>query len=230
MERPSEDCLDRAPDRAPPAERAGSPSAPLTRDQALALLQFEASLPAPSPQGKALAEQALRAHPELWRICGDLAADARDALIAKHTPQPVVQAAIRQGVACLEQELGADTAPALERLLIQQIAVCWLNVYDVQHRYSRVQVGGVTLAQGTYWEKRLSAAQRRYLLACESLARVRRLAQPRPLQINVAGQQLIVAGGAPVQALGDGLREALPPAEAVGTTGKPTAALAQVRP
>ena len=47
-----------------------------------------------------------------------------------------------------------------------------------------------------HWERRLSAAQRRYLRACESLARVRKLGRTTPaLQLNIAthgGQQVNV--------------------------------------
>jgi hypothetical protein len=55
--------------------------------------------------------------------------------------------------------------------------------------------GSLSLEQGTYWEKRLSSVQRRYLRACETLARVRKLAQAAPLQVNIGAQQVNVAGG-----------------------------------
>ena len=52
----------------------------------------------------------------------------------------------------------------------------------------------VTLTLGMYWEKRLSAAQRRFTRACETLARVRKLSRNTPaLQFNIAtsgGQQV----------------------------------------
>jgi hypothetical protein len=50
---------------------------------------------------------------------------------------------------------------------------------------------------GMYWEKRLTAAQRRFTRACETLARVRKLSRNTPaLQFNIAasgGQQVNVA-------------------------------------
>ncbi|HEV8136372.1 MAG TPA: hypothetical protein VGP85_16955 [Pyrinomonadaceae bacterium] len=52
----------------------------------------------------------------------------------------------------------------------------------------------ITLTLGMYWEKRLSAAQRRFTRACETLARVRKLSRNTPaLQFNIAtsgGQQV----------------------------------------
>ncbi len=47
---------------------------------------------------------------------------------------------------------------------------------------------------GAYWDRRVSGAQARYLRAMEALARVRRLAMPQPLQVNIGGQQVNVAG------------------------------------
>jgi hypothetical protein len=43
-----------------------------------------------------------------------------------------------------------------------------------------------TLTLGMYWEKRLSAAQRRFTRACETLARVRKLSNTPALQFNIA--------------------------------------------
>jgi hypothetical protein len=50
--------------------------------------------------------------------------------------------------------------------------------------------------KAAFWDKRLSAGQRRYLRACETLARVRKITRAT-MQINIAGpgsQQLNVAG------------------------------------
>ena len=55
----------------------------------------------------------------------------------------------------------------------------------------------ITLTLGAYWEKRLTAARKRFDRACESLERVRKLTGRIPgVQISVAaegGQQVIVA-------------------------------------
>jgi hypothetical protein len=52
----------------------------------------------------------------------------------------------------------------------------------------------ITLTLGIFEEKRLSAAQRRFAHACETLARVRKLSRHTPaLQLNIAtsgGQQV----------------------------------------
>jgi hypothetical protein len=84
----------------------------------------------------------------------------------------------------------------LEQLLIQNAALCWLNLSLTELRYATTMKQSITLTLGMYWEKRLTAAQIRFARACESLARVRKLTRSTPaLQVNIAAngsQQLNV--------------------------------------
>lgn len=97
----------------------------------------------------------------------------------------------------MRKDLGYENASPLERLLIQQVTLCWLNLNIVEFRHSNLMQQSITLTLGMYWEKRLSAAQRRFTRACETLARVRKLSRNNPaLQFNIAaigGQQVNVA-------------------------------------
>lgn len=97
----------------------------------------------------------------------------------------------------LRADLGFESASALERLLIQQVTLCWLNLNLVECRHSNLMHESIALTLGIYWEKRLTAAQRRFMRACESLARVRKLSRNTPaLQFNIAtkgGQQVNLA-------------------------------------
>jgi hypothetical protein len=97
----------------------------------------------------------------------------------------------------LKKELGYGEAPLLEQLLIQQAALCWLKLNLVELSYSNTMKQSIPLTLGIFWEKRLSAAQRRFTRACETLARVRRWSRNTPaLQVNIAsdgGQQVNVA-------------------------------------
>ena len=87
----------------------------------------------------------------------------------------------------LKKDLGYDGAPMLEQLLIQQAALCWLKLNLLELSYSGTMKQSITLTLGMYWEKRLSAAQRRFTPVCETLARVRKLSRNTPaLQFNIA--------------------------------------------
>ena len=79
-------------------------------------------------------------------------------------------------------------------LLIEEVATCWLHRYQTQLVADRVLGQGGSFKQMEHWDRRAEAAQRRYLRALESLARVRKLAGRGALQINIAGQQVNVAG------------------------------------
>ena len=97
----------------------------------------------------------------------------------------------------LKKELGSEGAPLLEQLLIQQAALCWLKLNLVELSYSGTMTQSITLTLGVYWEKRLSAAQRRFTRACETLARVSKLRATPQLSNSTlqprGGQQVNVA-------------------------------------
>jgi hypothetical protein len=94
----------------------------------------------------------------------------------------------------LRTDLGYEYALMLEQLLIEQIVLAWFDLDLMQQYYAGNAVKSHALTTGAYWDRRLSSAQQRYLRAVESLARVRRLARVTPLQVNIGGQQVNVAG------------------------------------
>jgi hypothetical protein len=177
-----------------PSSAIELPSGPWTAEQALDLLQTYLPSEHPPPEVITAVRKLFAEVPFIWKVVGDMAVQAQHRLIERYTSQPLVQEAIDAGIKSLGHELGRKEAPVLEKLLIDQVLTCWINVYDVQQRYANAHAESITLTLGEYWERRLTAAQRRYLRACETLARVRRLAVP-PLQVNIGDQQINVAGG-----------------------------------
>lgn len=88
-----------------------------------------------------------------------------------------------------QAELGFQAAPPLEKLLIEAVVLAWVAYTNTERHAASVWNGSHTLSVGEYWDKRVSAAQRRYLRAVETLARVRRLQLPA-VQVNIAEQQI----------------------------------------
>jgi hypothetical protein len=90
--------------------------------------------------------------------------------------------------------------PPLERLLIEQVVLCWLHFNLLDLEYTNIMSASISASTADHSERRLSAAQRRYLRACEALARIRKLARTTPaLQVNIAtggGQQINLLGSA----------------------------------
>lgn len=131
----------------------------------------------------------LKTHPTVWRITGDLAEQANLIMIEDMTAPAAMKESLKFGLVRMETELRQPGDGELERLIIRQIVGCWLRLSYVEYVYNRNTVSGLNMRQGDHWERRLSSAQRRYLRAVESLARVRRLKLPA-VQVNIAEQQV----------------------------------------
>lgn len=134
---------------------------------------------------------------ELWRTVASVGHMAELTVLENATAVAGLKECWKRGLQVLKRDLGFDTAPMLEQLLIQQAALCWLKLSLVELNYSSVMKQSITLTLGIYWEKRLTLAQKRFTQACETLTRVRRLSRNTPaLQVNIAaegGQQVNIA-------------------------------------
>ncbi len=128
--------------------------------------------------GDAVALADLRAfldeNPTVWQTVGDLAAHARLTLV-RHIArgdQLVAEAVLRQAEA-MEKELAGPAPTPLERLAIQRVVACWLELQyiDMLHPYPQ----GESLKQARFVLDLKLAAQRRFDSAVKSLALVRRL-------------------------------------------------------
>jgi hypothetical protein len=79
----------------------------------------------------------------------------------------------------------------LERLLVERIAACWLQVQDAEIKYMHNHKQ-LTLQQVEFHQRRMDATHKRYLVAIKALALVRKLALPA-LQVNIARKQVNVS-------------------------------------
>lgn len=77
----------------------------------------------------------------------------------------------------MRDDLGYKDASELEKLLIQHITLCWLRLAMAEAHSSLAYENDVSLAVATFHEKKLTACQKRFTRACESLVKVRRLMQ-----------------------------------------------------
>lgn len=136
----------------------------------------------PKPADLERLKQYLTDYPELAAYTGDFAAQAMFQVLRNAMPQQrgsriCADSFIEQ----MRDDLGYEKSSAVERSLIEHVCLCWLRLYATELRYELLMNGGdMSLAQGEYMEKKLSAHQRRYLRAIETLARVRRLMKDPP--------------------------------------------------
>jgi hypothetical protein len=93
----------------------------------------------------------------------------------------------------LRNEFGYYDAPIIEKLLIENIIMAWLRMYWIELQLNYKMTNQVTILQVEFWERRLSMSQRRYLAACETLAKIRKTKVPA-LQLNIGDKQINVAG------------------------------------
>jgi hypothetical protein len=131
--------------------------------------------------------QVLSDNPDLWQGYGDLAAQAEAALIRLAAGRDLLLTeALLRKLAALKQELGGESPSPLERLLIERVTACWLQVayYDtlvVQARES--SPARLKMLQGLQ-----DAAHRRHLSAIKTLATVRKLLRPPLSPVDVAAR------------------------------------------
>jgi hypothetical protein len=129
---------------------------------------------------------------EVFRHGGDLAYQAESSFVrALAGTDLVFQAAITRRLQMLRKELLGESPTPVERLLVERVVACWLQVQDADVRYAQRQ-GEHSFRQADYCQRRMDAAHRRYLAALKALALVRKLAVP-VLQVNIAKKQVNVA-------------------------------------
>lgn len=151
----------------------------------------------PKPEDVKALRRYLTEHPAAWTGGGDLVYQNTMQLLDMAVGTPFARESILAGIAETKKALGYEQSPAIERLLIEHALLAKLH-YDVAtYQYTARAYGGEqTITQGEFWERRLTAAQMRYLRAVETLARVRKMALPA-VQVNIAtegGQQVNIAG------------------------------------
>ncbi len=152
------------------------------------------------PAAMVEARAILDAEPALWDQVGDLAAIALRSWVdlVAGAKNEVAQEAMRRRLRALKDDLGANGASAVERLLINRVLMCWIQVHHAEGIYAMHEGKMLSFAEHDFHQRRLTQAQRRYLAAIRSLVTVRRLLVPRLPdvridrvgQLNVARHQL----------------------------------------
>jgi hypothetical protein len=135
---------------------------------------------------------------------GNLAQQAELSFIEAATGKNLMfKEALARKLELMRAELAGPDPTPLERLLVERVVACWLQVQDADVRYAQGQKD-CTLALGEYQQRRVDRAHKRYLSAIKALALVRKLALP-VLQVNIARKQVNVAAPVPVAAAEKGM-------------------------
>lgn len=130
----------------------------------------------PSEKDRKALRERFKEDPALWQNIADLAKYTENKILDDYCSSSFMsREAYREKLTALRDELGWNNASHIEKGLIEQVCLNWLrlNIMEMIH-YSKMKESH-SIETGIYWEKTLTTTQRRYLRACESLAKVRKL-------------------------------------------------------
>jgi hypothetical protein len=153
------------------------------------------------PDSLAPLRQALEQYPPLLDLGGDLALKAQDKWIELIGGKDNLfsRETIRLRLAKLRGELLGPSPSMIERLLVDRIVLCSLQVHHAELRAANLLEVGCNFQQWKAAQERQESAQRRYLAAIKALAQVRKLLVP-VVQVNIAKQQTNVVAAGPIDA------------------------------
>jgi len=116
--------------------------------------------------------------PDLWQKLGDLRRYVENLLVTIVSgASPFIHEVVRRRLDELRAELAGPAPSSLEKLLVDRICVCWLQVHSADVSDANRPQSETT--------RRQNAAQTRYLAAIRQLALVRRLLRPAPSALDL---------------------------------------------
>jgi hypothetical protein len=134
---------------------------------------------------------------DMVKQVGDFAAlSLRHLLNQVGEGNPLFAEGIRRQLEEMRSELGGIDPPVLERLLIDRVCVCWLQLHYFETQ-ATLAIETDSMEQSLFREKKVDGATRRYHSSIKALAQVRKLQLPT-LQINVAEKQVNIFGAQPL--------------------------------
>jgi len=128
--------------------------------------------------------EVLAEFPDLVSEIGDLTRLAKGGMLDMLSDSNVlIRAAEEQYLADMVEDIAGPQATTIERLLAEQIGVCWLHIRHIEIKYAHLK--SYTQSEGEYYQRCLDRSQNRYLRAIKTLAQIRKLGAPA-LQVNIA--------------------------------------------
>lgn len=128
--------------------------------------------------------------PTVFEDMGDMARQVQSSLVNKMSNSGkalLTKDRIQSHLRLMQQDLAGPAPDPLERLLVERILTCWLEVQWYDYLY--ISSDNIALDLGEYYQRRQDRAHKRLLSAVKTLAQIRRLALP-VIQLNIAGQQV----------------------------------------
>ncbi len=129
---------------------------------------------------------------EFWLQVGDYAGMVQKRILESQVGSNLLlREGIERRLQSMRLELAGPEPSPLERMLVERVVACWLQVHAAEMQFNR---GGISFEQAEHDQRVIDRAHRRHLSAIKTLAVVRRLHLPA-MQVNIAERQVNVAGG-----------------------------------
>jgi hypothetical protein len=120
---------------------------------------------------------------------GDIAETARGAMINTLSgDNQLFKETTHRKTKSLCEELAGENPSPMEKLLAENVALCWLNLHYYETIYAQ-NMKEYSRSQAEFHQKRIDRAHRRYLAAIKTLAQVRKLQLPS-VQLNIGEKQV----------------------------------------
>jgi len=132
-------------------------------------------------------------YPEFCRAVFSMTEATQQQIIKNWVNDEVAKTAVEEHVVYVRDEMGYHDAPVMEKMLIDNIVTAWLRVQWLDYLVAAKMAGEFRIPAMEFWQKSLATAQRSYLSACETLAKVRKMRLPN-IQLNIGDKQINVAG------------------------------------
>lgn len=117
-------------------------------------------------------------HPEIWKNVGDLAKHAEMSMLTLAGGNNLLmRESMTRRLNQFREDLAGPDPSMLEKLLVDRVAVSWLQVHHCDLEIAS-RLGMENTSQGVYAQRRLDSANRRYLFGLRQLATVRKLLYP----------------------------------------------------
>lgn len=155
--------------------------------ESFAVIYRRAESPNATPADRAALREWFERKPDQWRSFGDMTRQAQSLLIETAKCTGAAKELFAHSCDQLRRELTHDGDGALEKMLVDVAVLAWLRLGMIEQQYTNQFSDSITLTAGIFWEKRLSAAHKRFANACANLAKVRRLQRPKTKnQLSIA--------------------------------------------
>ena len=132
--------------------------------------------PNPTEKDKEALRKIFKENPGMWQSVADLAKNTENRILDDYcSTSYVTKEAFREKLSAMRDNLGWSNSNEMEKILIEQVCLNWLRLNIIESVHLTKMSQSHSIETGIYWEKILTSAQRRYLRACEALAKVRKL-------------------------------------------------------